>query len=62
MMELYSVKEACSYLKVSIHTLNKWRSEKKGPPYIKMGRYVKYNRESLDRFLHNHEIDPNVSA
>ena len=46
-MELYSVKEACSYLKVSIHTLNKWRSEKKGPPYIKMGRYVKYNRESL---------------
>jgi excisionase family DNA binding protein len=58
MMEIYSVKEACSYLKVSIHTLNKWRSEKKGPPYIKMGRYVKYNRESLDRFLKNHEIDP----
>ena len=62
MMELYSVKEACSYLKVSIHTLNKWRSEKKGPPYIKMGRYVKYNRESLDRFLKNHEIDPTSQA
>ncbi len=60
MMEPYSAKEACTHLKVSIHTLNNWRSEKKVPPYIKMGRYVKYNRESLDRFLNNHEIDPNA--
>ncbi len=31
-------------------------------PYIKMGRYVKYNRESLDSFLKKHEIDPTSQA
>ncbi len=57
-MEILSTEEASKYLKVSVHTLNRWRSQKKGPAFIKMGRYVKYNKDSLDSFLKSHEIDP----
>ncbi|MFC1591116.1 helix-turn-helix domain-containing protein [Thermodesulfobacteriota bacterium] len=57
-MELLSAREASTYLRISIYTLNRWRSIKMGPPYIKMGRYIKYSKESLDQFLKSHEVDP----
>jgi predicted DNA-binding transcriptional regulator AlpA len=43
---------AASYLDMKPGTLEIWRSTKReGPPYIKVGRSVKYRRSDLDAWL-----------
>jgi excisionase family DNA binding protein len=45
---LLTVKEAAERLKISKHTLNRWRVTGEGPPFVKYGpRLVRY----LDRVL-----------
>lgn len=55
-MDLKTPKEAALYLKVSVHTLAKWRSEKRGPEFIKAGKAVRYSRQALDSFLRKNSI------
>lgn len=49
--EVLTPRETASFLKVSIHTLAKWRSIKKGPEYMRTGRLVKYDRKDLETYL-----------
>ena len=49
--EVLTPRETAGFLKVSIHTLAKWRSTKKGPEYMKTGRLVKYDRKALETYL-----------
>ena len=49
--EVLTPRETASFLKVSIHTLAKWRSCKKGPEYMRTGRLVKYDRKDLETYL-----------
>lgn len=49
--EILTPREASAFLKVSIHTLAKWRSCKKGPEYMRTGRLVKYDRRALETYL-----------
>ena len=44
-------REAADYLGLKATTLNKWRCHGTGPPYIKVGRLVRYRRADLDEFL-----------
>jgi excisionase family DNA binding protein len=45
---LLTVEEAATRLKISKHTLNRWRVTGEGPPFVKYGpRLVRY----LDRML-----------
>jgi hypothetical protein len=50
-MKLLTVPEASKYLKISTHTLNRWRSKKKGPEFMKNKMQIVYRKESLDAFL-----------
>jgi predicted site-specific integrase-resolvase len=50
-MELLTPKEASEILKVSIHTLAKWRSHGQGPDYIKTGKSVKYSRDTVGEWI-----------
>jgi len=59
--ERFDQTHAANYLGVSIHTLEKWRSLKKGPPYLKVGHFVRYTQEDLDRWVDSHRISPEVS-
>jgi excisionase family DNA binding protein len=45
------VTEAAAYLSLSINTLNKWRTQGRGPRFVKLGRSVCYRREDLDTWL-----------
>jgi excisionase family DNA binding protein len=46
---LLTVEDAAARLKISKHTLNRWRGTGEGPPYIKSGpRLVRYNQGALD--------------
>lgn len=50
-MNLLTPKEAATYLKMSIHTLATWRSQKRGPAFIRTGRVIKYSQVALDSYL-----------
>lgn len=46
---LLTVDDAAARLKISKHTLNRWRVTGEGPPFIKSGpRLVRYDQAELD--------------
>ncbi len=46
---LLTVEDAAAHLKISKHTLNRWRVTGEGPPFIKYGpRLVRYLITALD--------------
>ena len=46
--ELLTVEEAATRLKISKHTLNRWRVTGEGPPFVKYGpRLVRYLETAL---------------
>lgn len=55
-IELFTPKQVSEILKVSEITLAKWRSNKTGPEYVKIGRLVKYRPESIEAYLKQHTV------
>jgi excisionase family DNA binding protein len=50
---LLTVEEAAVRLKISKHTLNRWRVTGEGPPFVKYGpRLVRYVESVLDDWAH----------
>jgi len=48
---LLTVEEAAARLKLSKHTLNRWRVTGEGPPFVKYGpRLVRYGAAKLDEW------------
>ena len=50
--------EAAKVLDMAIQTLRNWRSQRKGPPYIKLGRAVRYDPADIKKYLEGHKINP----
>lgn len=50
--------KAAHYIGISVHLLNKWRSQGKGPPYYKLGGIVKYKRKDLDEWVEAQRVTP----
>ncbi len=57
MTELLTPKEAAAFLKVSIHTLAKWRQLKTGPAYTRTGNRIKYSRKALETYLKKNVVE-----
>lgn len=49
--ERMSNREAADYLGLKAATLNKWRCHGGGPPFMKVGRLIRYRRADLDAYL-----------
>ncbi len=43
--------EAAQYLRLSVATLNKWRVYGGGPPFVKLGRAVRYRLNDVEDFM-----------
>ena len=43
---------------VSVRTLRKWRRERKGPPYARFGRMIKYNKRTLGAHYESMQVMP----
>ena len=43
---------------ISRITLQSWRSRGEGPPYLKIGRLVRYRRQALTDWLETRERNP----
>lgn len=50
---LMTVEQVSAYLGISVNTLNYWRKPEvdKGPPWIKEGRVLRYDRDDVDAWL-----------
>jgi excisionase family DNA binding protein len=46
-----TVREAAIYLNVGKSTLDKYRIEKKGPPFLRFGKKILYNKPALLAWL-----------
>jgi hypothetical protein len=49
--DLLTPQEVADIFRVEVGTLAKWRWQKIGPEFIKIGRMVRYRRESVDAIL-----------
>jgi predicted DNA-binding transcriptional regulator AlpA len=58
-MELLTPKEISQLLKISIHTLAKWRSQGQGPDYVKTGKSVKYSLDTIGNWISEKTINTN---
>ena len=54
--------KAAEVLNISVQTARNWRCLRKGPPYIKLGRSVRYRIEDLEDFINSRRIDPEKSV
>jgi len=54
-------KEASRFLGRAVQTLRNDRHMRKGCPYIKIGRSVRYRLLDIEDFLAKHRIDPEGS-
>ena len=44
---LWSVHDVCKYLGVPVGTLYQWRVRSEGPPALKLGRHLRYDRVAV---------------
>ncbi len=51
MRELLTEKQVAALLRVTVKALQAWRGRGGGPPFVKMGRCVRYRLEDLEAFV-----------
>jgi hypothetical protein len=51
MLKLMTEDEVSKALNVSVASLRRWRLEKRGPLFVKMGSLVRYRPEDLESWL-----------
>jgi len=57
---LLTPRQAADFLGVPSGTLAQWRSERRGPPFIKLeNRLVRYRRSDLEEYLAGHVVATN---
>jgi predicted DNA-binding transcriptional regulator AlpA len=49
--DLLDEKRLCAELAISPITATKWRARNAGPPFIKVGRLVRYRRADVEAWL-----------
>jgi Helix-turn-helix domain len=48
--------QAAEFIGVSVRTLQAWRVRGGGPPYVKIGRSVRYQRRTLVLYQQEHTV------
>jgi len=49
--DFLTTKDLAERLKLSTRTLETWRARKVGPPYLKAGKSVRYDRRAVQEWL-----------
>lgn len=48
---LLTAEQAAEYLHVQTQTLANWRTEGRGPAFVRIGRLIRYRLEVLDKWI-----------
>ena len=59
-MALLTEADIAERIGVSLATVQRWRRERKGPPYIKIAASVRYRPEDLEKFLDSSVVKTSV--
>jgi len=51
-------KAAAESLGMAVQTLRNWRCQRKGPPYIKLGRSIRYQVKDIEEYKQKKRVDP----
>ncbi len=54
--ELFTENEVAKMLRVSVACIRRWRLERRGPRYIKLGMLVRYRAGDLDEWLDSRPV------
>ena len=49
--KFFTTQEVARFLRVTVRTLERWRSEGEGPPIITMGGLIRYRSDDLDAWI-----------
>ena len=60
--ELVTERQVSERWNVSLNTLRYWRSTGEGPPYVKIGRSVRYNVSALEKYLRRNTCESKTRA
>ena len=60
--ELLTEKQVSERWNLSLNTLRFWRSTGDGPPYVKLGRSVRYNVSALEKYLRRNTCESKTRA
>lgn len=61
-MRLLTPKEASEFLGIPEGTLAQWRSQRRGPAFVKMeGRLVRYRASDLEQYITSRIVETEVS-
>ena len=58
---LLNEREVATSCSISVLTLRKWRSEKRGPRFIKISTLVRYRPEDIDAWIAEQQSAPSVA-
>jgi excisionase family DNA binding protein len=53
--ELLTLEEVAEIFKVPPATVRKWRANREGPPGFRVGKYVRFRRSLVDRYIADRE-------
>ena len=48
---LWTTRQVCAYLGISVKTLYDWRTRKYGPKGHRMGKHLRFRREDVESWL-----------
>jgi predicted DNA-binding transcriptional regulator AlpA len=60
--QLLTTAEAGAYLRMAAHTLTRWRSQGKGPSFVRVGGSVFYRVAELDAYIESSVTAPEKRA
>ena len=58
--ELLTPKQVAEKLQVDVQLLNQWRSARKGPKFVKLGRFIRYKSDELQEWIDAQGVDTNL--
>lgn len=56
--DLLTPAEAAQIMRASEKTLAQWRSQRKGPPFVKMSGRIHYLRSDIEAWIDEHRVNP----
>ncbi len=62
MNQVVNENRAAEILCVAVQTMRNWRHQRKGPPYLKLSRSVRYKLEDLENFINSKRVEPDKVA
>lgn len=57
-----TTEEAAAYLGITPYTARRWRSDGRGPRWVKVGRLSRYRVKDLEAYAEQHLVTPGARA